>query len=154
MKTIFLICVGFFALSVPAFSQNDVRQNEGEFGSELEHVVIMPAAQAQLDDFKWRKRVLIVFSQSALDPNMAEQISLLKIDLRALIDRDLIVLIDDEPQQEWPLRTQLRPNGFSLVLIDKDGRTILRKSRPWSVRDLSNAIDRTPLRKQEITERR
>ena len=37
-----------------------------------------------------------------------------------------------------------------LVLVGKDGQIKLRKPFPWDVRELSNSIDKTPLRQQEI----
>ncbi len=51
-----------------------------------------------------------------------------------------------------PVRTTLRPRGFSLVIVDKDSRVMLRKPDPWDVREISRAIDKTPLRQQEVRE--
>ena len=48
------------------------------------------------------------------------------------------------------IRAKLRPRGFSLVLIDKDGEAKLRKPLPWDVREITHAIDKFPLRRQEI----
>ncbi len=53
-----------------------------------------------------------------------------------------------------PLRQQLRPHGFSLVLIDIDGRVALRRPLRNSVRELANFIDRTPSRRQETGSQR
>jgi hypothetical protein len=39
------------------------------------------------------------------------------------------------------------------VLIDKDGEAKLRKPLPWDVREITHAIDKFPLRRQEMRER-
>ena len=70
-----------------------------------------------------------------------------------LQERDVVVLTDTDPDAHGPLRTKLRPRGFQLVLIGKDGGVKLRKPRPWTVRELSRTIDKMPLRQQEIRQR-
>jgi hypothetical protein len=52
------------------------------------------------------------------------------------------------------VRPRLRPRGFSLVLMDKDGEVKRRNPAPWGVREITHAIDRFPLRRQEMLERR
>jgi len=52
------------------------------------------------------------------------------------------------------LRSILRPRGFMMALVGKDGRVALRKPAPWSVRELSRSIDKMPLRQQEMADRR
>ena len=49
-----------------------------------------------------------------------------------------------------PARQELRPRGFALVLLDKDGRVTLRRPAPLSVREITRAIDRSPLRQEEL----
>jgi hypothetical protein len=48
------------------------------------------------------------------------------------------------------LRTKLRPRGFMVVLIGKDGGVKLRKPFPWDVREFSRSIDKMPMRQQEL----
>ena len=64
--------------------------------------------------------------------------------------RDVVVLTDTDPKADGPLRKGLHPRDFMLVLIGKDGRVALRKPTPWSIRELSRAIDKMPLRQDEI----
>jgi hypothetical protein len=45
---------------------------------------------------------------------------------------------------------QLRPRGFMLALVSKDGSVFQRKPAPWDVREISRAIDKLPQRQQEI----
>jgi len=41
-----------------------------------------------------------------------------------------------------------------LAIIDKEGSTAIRIPAPWDVREISRNIDKTPLRQQEVRERR
>ena len=72
----------------------------------------------------------------------------------ALLDRDVVVLTDTTPAAASALRKQLRPRGFMLVLIGKDGGVKLRKPHPWTVRELSRSIDKFQDRLQEVEDRR
>jgi len=67
-----------------------------------------------------------------------------------LIERDVVVITDTDPDANSPIRQELRPRGFALVLIGKDGFKYLRKPRPWDVREISRSIDKMPLRQDEM----
>lgn len=115
---------------------------------------IQPGYDVNLEAFHWLNRPVVVFSDSDADPRFQEQIDKLLSDQSALIDRDVVVLIDTDPSRKSPLRQKLRPRGFMLVLIGKDGGIKLRKPAPWTVRELSRTIDKMPMRQREIEERR
>ncbi|MEO9896733.1 MAG: DUF4174 domain-containing protein [Paracoccaceae bacterium] len=106
-----------------------------------------------LKQFVWEKRPIIVFADSANDPNFNQQMEFLRDRVDELAERDVIVLTDTDPDAQSPLRRKLRPRGFALVLIGKDGAVKLRKPFPWNVRELSRSIDKMPLRKREIRDR-
>ncbi|MEP3345564.1 MAG: DUF4174 domain-containing protein [Litoreibacter sp.] len=112
------------------------------------------AVEANLSDFLWLKRPIVVFSDTPADPRFKRQIELLEARADALVDRDVVVLVDTDPQEPSAIREKLRPRGFMLVLIGKDGGVKLRKPFPWDVRELSRAIDKIPLRRQELEEKR
>ena len=103
-----------------------------------------------LGNFVGSKRVIIIFSDNSEDPNFAAQLNLLQSRKNNLKERDVVVLIDTSPTSKSNIRLKLRPQGFVFILIGKDGKIALRKSRPWSVREISRSIDKMPLRKQEI----
>lgn len=103
-----------------------------------------------LSDFFGNKRVIIIFSDNSEDPNFTAQLNLLESRKNSLKERDVVVLIDTSPISKSNIRLKLRPQGFVFILIGKDGKIALRKSRPWSVREISRSIDKMPLRKQEI----
>lgn len=116
--------------------------------------VVEPAGDSDLNEFLWTNRVIVVFADSPADPRYIEQIDLLNDGLAALGDRDVLILTDTDPKALSPIRTQLRPRGFSMVLIGKDGGVKLRKPRPWSVREISHSIDKFPDRQREVEDRR
>ena len=104
----------------------------------------------ELSSYQWTHRPVVVFANSTADVNYQRQIKMLEQDIESLIDRDVIILTDTTPSPETPLRDALRPRGFALLLIGKDGQVKLRKPFPWSVRELSRAIDKMPMRRQEL----
>ena len=109
--------------------------------------------ELDLSDFLWKSRPIVVFSDSPNDPNFIRQLELLHQRTEDLEERDVVVLTDTDPSASGPLRKQLRPRGFMLVIIGKDGEVKLRKPFPWSVREISRAIDKMPLRQQEVLNR-
>ncbi|WP_347310366.1 DUF4174 domain-containing protein [Defluviimonas sp. SAOS-178_SWC] len=114
----------------------------------------IPAAGVELDDFLWLKRPIVVFADSPNDPAFQRQLLNLAEDPGELIKRDVVILIDADPKTPSEARETLRPRGFSMVLLDKDGAVKLRKPLPWSVREIVHAIDKFPLRQQEILDQR
>ncbi|MEM1362866.1 MAG: DUF4174 domain-containing protein [Pseudomonadota bacterium] len=106
-----------------------------------------------LEPFLWTARPVVVFADTPNDPRFIKQMELLEADQAALLDRDVVVLVDTDPDARSDIRQQLRPRGFQLALIGKDGRVELRKPAPWSVREISRSIDKMPLRRQEIRDR-
>lgn len=117
-------------------------------------IMIQPAGDMDLSDFKWSKRPILVFADSPEDPYFADQIDKLTEGLNVLADRDVVILTDTRPETLSPLRRKFRPKGFMLVLVGKDGGVKLRKPLPWTVREITRSIDKMPMRQREIRERR
>lgn len=142
MKHIFLSALGacLIAMTPATFAQ------EATEGAPLSQA----AADVSLADFKWVNRVVVVFADSPLDPSFRSQMDLLAERPDVLTDRDIVVITDTDPDTLSTVRKTLRPRGFALVVVDKDGAVMLRKPDPWDLRELSHAIDKTPLRQQEI----
>jgi len=133
------------SLAAPALAQG------AETAPEL---VITEAGDQQLDDFLWRARLLVVFADSEYDPRYIQQMEYITARPGELIDRDVVVITDVDPSAKSPIREELRPRGFDLVLIGKDGFKYLRKPLPWDVREISRSIDKMPLRQQELRDSR
>jgi hypothetical protein len=116
--------------------------------------IIRPAMGETLDAFLWIKRPVLVFADSAADPRYIQQMARLTERLDELDARDVIVLTDTDPAGRSEIRKALRPRGFQIVLIGKDGQIKLRKPVPWDVRELSRVIDKMPMRQQEVRDKR
>lgn len=116
--------------------------------------LIQPGNESDLSEYLWKNRPVVVFADSPDDPRFHEQIDRLSQDAQALFDRDVVVLVDTDPAANSALRQKLRPRGFMLVLIGKDGGVKLRKPTPWTVRELTRTIDKFPSRMREVEERR
>ncbi len=108
------------------------------------------AADVVFADLLYVKRPIAIFADSPNDPNFIRQLELLARDPAALAARDVIVVVDTDPEARTEWRKKLRPRGFSMVLLDKDLKPVIRKPLPWEVREITNAIDKFPLRRQEI----
>ncbi|OAO01429.1 hypothetical protein A8B76_24020 [Roseovarius indicus] len=125
-------------------SQDDLSRDE----------LILPGSSVELEDFMWIKRPLVVFADSPADPRYVQQMEYITERLDDLDRRDVVVLTDTDKGADTALRKELRPRGFMLVLIGKDGTIYLRKPLPWSVREISRVIDKLPMRQQEVRDRR
>lgn len=115
---------------------------------------IFDASEVELEDFLWEARPIIVFADTPQDPAFRRQIDLLKDRMEELVDRDVVLITDTSRAEPSELRRKLRPRGFMLTLIGKDGGIKLRKPFPWDVRELSRSIDKMPMRQQELRDQR
>ena len=104
--------------------------------------------------YEWTHRPIVIFANSDRDPNFISQMEFLSEDIKALQERDIIVLIDTDPNFSSSLRKKLRPHGFAFILIGKDGQVKLRKPSPWNIREIARVIDKMPIRQQEITRKK
>jgi hypothetical protein len=126
------------------------------FCASAQEAVVLPVVEAPgvtMAEFLWLKRPIVVFADSPNDPSFTEQMRNLAEQPQALVDRDVVVIVDTNPTANSFFRQKLRPRGFSLVLMDKDGGIEIRKPRPWDVREITRAIDKFPLARQEMLER-
>ncbi len=110
--------------------------------------------EVDLNQFKWKKRPVVVFAESELDPAFVDQMRLLEARPEELIARDVVVITDTEPEPLSDLRRKLRPRNFMLVIINKEGTVNVRKPFPWDVREISRSIDKMPIRKREIRDQK
>lgn len=141
--------LSFLALTAPVA----VAQEAGESAVETVPDIIFPGEQADLSEFVWIKRPLIVFADSPADPRYIQQMDFITRRLDALSERDVVVLTDTDRESGSALRRKLHPRGFMLVLIGKDGTIYLRKPLPWDVREITRVIDKLPMRQQELRDR-
>lgn len=150
------------ALTLPAavWATDTAPQAEPEGISDVvvdkppEGLQFVEAAQIDPDELLWISRLLVVFANTENDPAYLQQLALLQERATDLFERDVIVALDTDPSAESALRSRLRPRGFMLAIIDKDGEIKQRKPSPWSAREIVQAIDKFPLRRQEMLDRR
>jgi hypothetical protein len=108
---------------------------------QADHRTVFDASEVVLDDLLWIARPIVVFADTPEQPAFLEQMAFLQSERVDLSVRDVIIIVDTDPSAQTEVRQRLRPHGFSLVLLDKDGRVILRKPSPWDVREISRVID-------------
>lgn len=121
--------------------------------TEPEGLRILDAAEADLDGFLWQARILAVMADSPNDPAFVQQMRYIAAGEDRLIDRDVVVITDTAPRGGSALRQRLRPRGFMLAIIEKDGAIAQRRPAPRDMREIAAIIDRFPLRRQEMLER-
>ncbi len=119
------------------------------YADETEFVPI-PAGEHLLEEYLWTARPLVIFADNPNDPRFVQQMEFLTERASDLADRDVVVITDTDPAAGSAIREELRPRGFMLVLIGKDGAIYLRKPVPWRVRELTRSIDKMPIRLQEM----
>jgi len=144
-------------LALPAMAQEQAVSAEAPTVLERwqeDPATVFDGAEVDLAELQWTLRPLVLFADTPNDPRFRQQYDLLIEDIAQLVERDVIIITDTDPSAESALRIELRPRGYMMALVAKDGRVALRKPAPWSVRELSRSIDKMPLRQQEIADRR
>jgi hypothetical protein len=113
----------------------------------------VPASEVVEADLLFQRRPVIVFADSPADPAFVRQMELLTRYYPQFEARDVILITDTDPANPSSLRKKLRPRGFSLVLMDKDWKPMIRKPLPWEGREIVNSIDKMPIARTEALER-
>lgn len=119
----------------------------------VEGLQVLDAAGIDPEVFLWERRIVAVLADSPNDPAFIRQLRDIMERPDALLERDVVVLIDSDRNSGSPLRRMLRPRGFMLAIIEKDGEIKQRRPAPRDVREISAAIDHFPLRRQELLDR-
>ena len=94
------------------------------------------ADTVDLASFLWASRPIVVFANTPADPAFAEQMRHLEARWPELAARDVVVITDTDPAAASAPRQKLRPRGFSVVLMEKDGTVVQRKPSPQDGREL------------------
>lgn len=157
MRPIFLALAASLTIAgqTPAQTDADTRAiaatEAGETGMEaVDPLEPRDATQLTLEDFIWVARPIIIFADSPNDPRVAEQLSLLAERPTPLLERDVVILVDTDPSAQSAIRTELRPRGFSIVIMQKDGAVGFRRPSPRDVREIIRGIDNFSFRQEEL----
>lgn len=124
------------------------------FAAEGDAFTPLPANEVSLEEYLWIARPIVVFADTKADPRFKQQMDMLEAEWPELAERDVVVITDTSPDEKSAIRTKLRPRGFQMTLVGKDGKVALRKPQPWTVREITRTIDKMPDREQEIRDRR
>ena len=151
MKTLYTLVL-LLLVPVPLWAENALAPVEPA-AQETPAVGPIAAADVVLDELMFLRRPVVVFADSPADPTFIRQMQLIERDLPALDQRDVVVIVDTDPAAKSAIRQKLRPRGFSLVLMEKDLKPVIHKPLPWDVREIVAAIDKFPLRRQDMLER-
>lgn len=108
------------------------------------------AADVSLDEFLWVARPIIVFADTPADPRFREQLQLLAERPDTLLERDAVIIVDTDPSAGSAIRRELRPRGFALVVLQKDGSVGFRRPSPRDVREIVRGIDNFSFRQEEL----
>lgn len=108
------------------------------------------AGDVTLEQFLWVARPIIVFADTPADPRFIEQMQLLAARPDPLLERDVVIIVDTDPSARTAIRTALRPRGFSLVVLQKDGNVGFRRPSPRDVREITRGIDNFSFRQEEL----
>lgn len=119
-------------------------------GEAVDPLAPRSAEGLTLDEFLWIARPIVVFADTPADPRFIEQMELLTQRPEALLERDVVIITDTDPAARSEIRLALRPRGFSLVIVTKDGAVGLRRPAPRDVREIIRAIDNFQLRQEEL----
>lgn len=122
------------------------------------------AMAAELGDYRWERRPLLVFAPSQSDPRLAATLSKVEATGCDFTSRDMVLgqvlatggsTLDGQPvdaEQSQRLRAQFTvdTNAFTVVLIGKDGGEKMRVTEVPDLQQIYAVIDGMPMRGNEI----
>jgi len=165
MRPILILTLAALALLAPpaiaqdggsgdiAMTQRAAAEGETETATEAEEgdpLAPRDAADLTLEEFLWVARPVIVFADAPADPRFIEQMQLLAERPEPLLERDVVIIVDTDPSARSAIRMDLRPRGFSLVVMQKDGSVGFRRPSPRDVREITRGIDNFQFRQEEL----
>lgn len=105
-----------------------------------------------LSSYRWKNRVLVLSASSSDDVSLVKQRAVLASDRSGCSERELVA-VEILGEQRAKARKDLRlGEGFSAVLIGKDGGVKLRSDKPVTLDELYALIDAMPMRQREARE--
>ena len=108
------------------------------------------AEEDPLAQYLWEARPVVIFADSDKDPRFQRQVASLADRPDEMAERDVVILLDTDPDGDSALRRKFRPRDFQIILVGKDGETKLRRPHPITAEDLNRQIDRMPMRRREM----
>lgn len=107
---------------------------------------------ATLERYRWQARPVLIFAPSPEDPSYRAATAQLAALRDGLAERDIVVLVDTDPDAGGALRDRLGAEGFEMLLVGKDGGVKMRAGEVIAPETLFTTIDRMPMRQREMQE--
>ena len=125
---------------------------------------ISPAFGAELTSYRWKNRLLLVFSPAESDPSFVVFDQNVSIKSLGVEDRDLIVFrifekgssfrggqpLSKEDAQNLRNHFNVKPGQFTVILIGKDGTIKMVREHLVELHEIFDLIDSMPMRRQEM----
>ena len=122
------------------------------------------AAAAELGDYLWQRRPLLLFAPAESDPRLVEAVRRIDASRCDFADRDMVLgvivakgtstldgqVIDTSQASRLLSEFGIGANTFSAVLIGKDGGERLRVNEVPDLRAIYGVIDGMPMRSTEM----
>ncbi len=116
-----------------------------------------------LSEYRWKNRLILLFSSQADNPLYQQQRDLLRADQPGLDERDLLIfsVLSDRVASETAIagveraatlrkRYRVDENTFTFILIGKDGSEKMRSDTLVARNELYALIDAMPMRREEM----
>jgi hypothetical protein len=97
-----------------------------------------------IPDYEGIATLIIIFADSADDPDFLAQLDVLRGQADAFARRDVALLTDTDSDAQGPMRQSLRPRGFGILLVDSLGTLNQRRRTVTDARTLIRQIDEMP----------
>ena len=122
------------------------------------------AVAAELSDYRWERRPLLLFAPRDSDPRLVETLSRIEASRCDFVSRDMVLglvvaegnstldgqAIDAGESRRLADQFGIGENAFSVLLIGKDGGEKLRVDEVPDLRTIYAVIDGMPMRSREM----
>jgi len=123
------------------------------------------AVAAELSDYRWERRPLLLFAPMESDPRLVETLSRIEASRCDFVGRDMVIglvvsegnstldgqVINADESQRLVNQYAIGENTFSAVLIGKDGGEKLRVNEVPDLQAIYAVIDGMPMRSREMS---
>ena len=123
------------------------------------------AMAAELNDYRWERRPLLLFAPTESDPRLVETMRRIEASRCDFADRDMVLgrivtegtstldghVVDSNQAQRLVSEFGIVPNSFSVVLMGKDGGEKLRIAGVPDLQAIYAVIDGMPMRARETS---
>lgn len=133
--------------------ENPADETAADAADPADEVFLTATAESSIRSWQWTHRPIVIFADTDRDPRVEEQLETLRAERDRLIERDVVVIVDADAAMRSTLREELRPRGFMVALVEKDGTIAFRRPSPRSGREILHAIDKLPMRREEMRAR-